>query len=108
MASGTLRFRYVVTFWVERLRDTLNHFKTSKRIAETAFDVISRCRVTSVSSKVGGTEGTCSGAANYINLANVGEIFWIRTCNNWGEHSGSRRLRYLRILACGDCRQQEF
>ena len=37
-------------------------------MAETAFDVISRCRVTSVSSRVGGTEGTCSGAVNYIDI----------------------------------------
>lgn len=36
------------------VREALNHFRTSTKIAETAFEVISRCRATSISSFVGG------------------------------------------------------
>lgn len=42
-------------------RETLNHFNVMSRMADTAFDVISRCRVTSISSNVGGWAGGCSG-----------------------------------------------
>jgi hypothetical protein len=43
-------------------REALNHFRVSNKIAETALEVISRCRVTSRSSSVGGGAGGCSGA----------------------------------------------
>jgi hypothetical protein len=43
-------------------REALNHFNVNNKIAETALDVISRCRVTSRSSSVGGGAGGCSGA----------------------------------------------
>jgi hypothetical protein len=36
------------------VREALNHFRTNTKIAETAFEVISRCRATSISSLVGG------------------------------------------------------
>ncbi len=48
--------------WMD-LRETLNHFKTISRIADTALEVISRCRVTSSSSRVGvggGMGGSCA------------------------------------------------
>jgi hypothetical protein len=42
-------------------RETLNHFRVIRIMAETAFDVISRWRTTSISSSVGGWTGGCSG-----------------------------------------------
>ena len=38
-------------------RETLNHLSVSKRMADTALDMISLCRVVSTSSSVGGGKG---------------------------------------------------
>ena len=47
-------------------RETLNHFSVRRRIAETAFDVISRCRMTSMSSRAVGGGGGCSSAGQRL------------------------------------------
>jgi hypothetical protein len=44
-------------------RETLNHFRVNKIIAETALEVISLCLMTSISSIDGGGMGGCSCAA---------------------------------------------
>lgn len=46
-------------------RETLNHLSVSKRMADTALDMISLCRVVSTSSSVGGGKGGCSTATAY-------------------------------------------
>lgn len=44
-------------------RETLNHFKVRRIIADTALEVISLCLMTSISSIDGGGMGGCSCAA---------------------------------------------
>lgn len=50
-------------------RDILNHFKVRRRMADTAFDVISRCRATSISSNVAGLGGDWSSAARTVSYS---------------------------------------
>jgi hypothetical protein len=56
-------------------RETLNHFKVSSNIAETAFEGISRCRITSNSSKVG--EGTLGGSWAADSMSDLGHYLYV-------------------------------
>jgi len=64
----------------------LNHFRTNTRIAETAFEVISRWRATSISSLVGGVAFVS--ANDQLNLYRFIDGRDIRGCSVVGDMIG--------------------
>jgi len=68
------------------VREALNHFSTSTKIAETALEVISRCRATSISSLVGGVAFVS--ATNQLDLLRFMVGRDIRGCSVVGETIG--------------------
>lgn len=88
-------------------REALNHFNTNTKIAETALEVISRCRATSISSLVGGV-AFVSASDQLDSLKVHGWERHTRLFCSWRD-DWQRGLHIPSWSAwTGHCRQEEF